>query len=161
MSYNTTTLTRSVPYDPNDEIALRHQSPEANGVSAASQVNSRPTLLVGEREHRMYLLDPEKIDYVAAHGNYVTYHAGSLGYISRDSIKRLSRLLARSGFLRIERRLLINVHSISYAQPSGRGTYTFTLLSGLRLRSGTSYRSEILRVLPLSPNRTARATSTG
>jgi DNA-binding LytR/AlgR family response regulator len=109
-----------------------------------------PNLLVGEREHRLYILKPEKIDYVEAHGNYVRFHVARAEYISRDSVKRLSMLLADSGFIRIERSLLINVSAICYAQRAGRGTFAFTLLSGACLRSGSSYRAGILRVLPLT-----------
>jgi DNA-binding LytR/AlgR family response regulator len=110
----------------------------------------RPDLLVGEREHRLYVLATEKIDYIEAHGNYVKFHAGNAEYISRDTVKRLMSALLDSGFLRIERSLLVNVRAILYAQRLGRGTYAFTLTSGQRLRSGATYRREILQVLPLA-----------
>jgi two-component system, LytTR family, response regulator len=116
--------------------------PETNGYA--------PLLLVGEREHRLYVLDPEKIDYVDAHRNYVKYHAGGTGYIARDSLKRLAAALAPRGFVRIERSLLLNLRAVSYAQRVGRGSYAFTLLTGACLRSGASYRQAILRALPLA-----------
>ncbi len=121
--------------------------PEA---TAAAPSESRPLLLVGEREHRLYVLRPEQVQFVRSHGNYVKLHVGNLEYISRDSVKHLADRLAGSGFLRIERSLLINTHSILYAQRSGRGTYAFTLASGSCLYSGPTYRDEILRVLPLA-----------
>jgi DNA-binding LytR/AlgR family response regulator len=108
------------------------------------------SLLVGEREHRLYILKPEKIDYVEAHGNYVKFHVARAEYISRDSVKRLSSALADAGFIRIERSLLVNVSAICYVQRAGRGTFAFTLLSGACLHSGSSYREGILRVLPLT-----------
>jgi len=49
----------------------------------------RPLLLVGEREHRLYPLDPYQIDYVESAGNYVTYHLSGVEYIARESLKRL------------------------------------------------------------------------
>ena len=49
----------------------------------------RPRFLVGEREKRLYPLDPMSIDYIEADGNYVTLRAGKVEYLSRDSIKRL------------------------------------------------------------------------
>ena len=110
----------------------------------------RPLLLVGEREHRLYVLRPEQVQFVKSHGNYVKLHAGNMEYISRDSVKHLAERLAGSGFLRIERSLLINTQSILYAQRSGRGTYAFTLACGSCLYSGPTYRDEILRVLPLA-----------
>lgn len=109
----------------------------------------RPLLLVGEREHRLYPLDPLEIDYVQSAGNYVTYHLRGVEYIARESIKRLDTVLAPAGFVRIERSLLLNVRAIAYAQPVGHGSFAFTLVSGARLRSGHAYRDTILAALPL------------
>ena len=109
----------------------------------------RPLLLVGEREHRLYPLDPYKIDYVESAGNYVTYHLCGVEYIARESLKRLDAVLAPAGFVRIERSLLLNVRAIAYAQPIGHGTFAFTLVSGARLHSGHAYRDTILAALPL------------
>jgi len=119
--------------------------------AAASRENriGRPLFLVGEREHRLYPLDPSAIDYVQSAGNYVTYHLAGVEYIARESIKRLDALLAPAGFVRIERSLLLNVRAVAYAQPIGHGTFVFTLASGARLHSGHAYRDTILGALPL------------
>ncbi len=109
----------------------------------------RPLFLVGEREHRLYPLDPLEIDYVESAGNYVTYHLAGTAYIARESIKRLDALLAPAGFMRIERSLLLNVRAVAYAQPVGHGSFVFTLVSGARLHSGHAYRDTILAALPL------------
>jgi two-component system LytT family response regulator len=109
----------------------------------------RPLFLVGEREHRLYPLDPFEIDYVESAGNYVTYHLSNLKYIARESIKRLDGLLAPAGFVRIERSLLLNVRAIAYAEPIGHGTFVFTLMTGALLHSGHAYRDTILAALPL------------
>lgn len=115
----------------------------------ADRAQSRPLLLVGEREHRLYPLDPCQIDYVESAGNYVSYHLAGIEYIARESIKRLEALLASAGFVRIERSLLLNVRAIAYAQPLGHGSFAFTLVSGAQLRSGHAYRDTILGALPL------------
>jgi LytTr DNA-binding domain len=107
-------------------------------------------LLLGERDRRLYVLRPEKIDYVEADGNYVKFHIVGLEYIARDSVKRLASALVHMDFVRIERSLLLNLRAISYVQRIGRGTYAFTLVSGACLRSGATYREHILRALPLA-----------
>jgi two-component system LytT family response regulator len=114
------------------------------------------TLLIGEREHRLYPLDPERIDYIESDGNYVSIRSGNATYISRDSIKRLADELADFGFVRIERSLLVNIRAVLYAETVGRGRFAFTLSSGACLHSSASYRDAILRALPLvsSPSRT-------
>jgi two-component system LytT family response regulator len=129
---------------------------EAHGLPAAAPAPARrdncagrPLFLVGEREHRLYPLDPFEIDYVQSAGNYVTYHLAGVEYIARESIKRLVAVLAPAGFLRIERSLLLNVRAIAYAQPIGHGSFVFTLTTGARLHSGHAYRDTILAALPL------------
>jgi DNA-binding LytR/AlgR family response regulator len=109
----------------------------------------RPLFLVGEREHRLYPLDPHQIDFVQSAGNYVTYHLAGVEYIARESIKRLDPLLVPAGFVRIERCLLLNVRAIAYAEPIGDGNFVFTLTTGARLNSGRSYRDTILEALPM------------
>ena len=121
----------------------------AAGIPTALQQTPPRTLLVGEREHRLYVLTPDNVEYIEAQGNYVKLHASGADYISRDSVKRLAITLADRGFLRIERSLIVNVRAIAYAQRAGQGTYIFTLHSGTSLRSGARYRGAILQVIPL------------
>jgi two-component system, LytTR family, response regulator len=124
----------------------------APAFSHADSVDTSPMrFLVGERQHRLYPLEVEKIDFIEAHGNYVTLRSGNCDYIRRDSIKRLAALLADRGFMRIERSLMLNVRAIAYAQVAGHGTFAFTLSSGACVQSSTSYRDSILTVLPLAP----------
>jgi two-component system LytT family response regulator len=108
-----------------------------------------PRYLVGERQRRLYPLDPKSIDYIEADGNYVTLRAGNVGYLSRDSIKRLSMQLAELGFIRIERSLLVNAAAVLYAEAAGHGTFALTLSSGACLHSSAAYRDSILRIIPL------------
>jgi DNA-binding LytR/AlgR family response regulator len=110
-------------------------------------------VLVGERERRLYVLSPGDLDYIESRGNYVEFHSETLVFISRDSIKRLARLLAASGYVRIQRTVLLNVRAVLYAQRVGHGRYAFSLRSGARVCSGAKYRDEILQVLPLTRTR--------
>lgn len=130
-------------------IFPRLQPPGAFQLPLSSHHKLR--LLVGERQHRLYPLEVEKIDYIEAHGNYVTIRSGTCDYIRRDSIKRLAAYLADRGFMRIERSLLLNVRAVAYAQVANHGTFAFTLSSGACIQSSTSYRDAILDVIPLVP----------
>ena len=55
-----------------------------------------PRFLVGERQRKLYPLDPKAIDYIEADGNYVTLRVGKVEYLSRDSIKRLFHTTCRA-----------------------------------------------------------------
>ena len=115
----------------------------------ARTVPAAPRYLVGERQRKLYPLDPKSIDYIEADGNYVTLRVGKAEYLSRDSIKRLSMQLAELGFIRIARSLLVNAAAVSYAEAAGHGTFAFTLTSNVCLHSSPAYRDSILRVIPL------------
>jgi two-component system LytT family response regulator len=108
-----------------------------------------PRFLVGERQRKLYPLDPKSIDFIEADGNYVTLRVGKVEYLSRDSIKRLSMQLERLGFFRIGRSLLVNAAAVSYAEVAGHGTFFLTLTSGVCLHSSAAYRNSILRIIPL------------
>jgi len=108
-----------------------------------------PRFLVGERHRKLYPLDPKSIDYIEADGNYVTLRVGTVEYLSRDSIKRLSMQLAELGFIRIARSLLVNPAAVLYAELAGHGTFALTLASGVCLYSSAAYRDSILRIIPL------------
>ena len=128
--------------------------PASGGIASKSADLRRtapaaPRFLVGERQRRLYPLDPKSIDYIEADGNYVTLRAGKVEYLSRDSIKRLSVHLADLGFIRIERSLLVNPAAVLYAEVAGHGTFALTLSSGVCLHSSAAYRDEILRIIPL------------
>jgi two-component system LytT family response regulator len=114
-----------------------------------------PQFLVGERQRKLYPLDPKSIDYIEADGNYVTLRAGKVQYLSRDSIKRLSMQLAEDGFIRITRSLLVNASMVLYAEVAGRGAFALTLASGVCLHSSAAYRDSLLRIIPLQPCRRA------
>ena len=124
--------------------SLTSRSSELNRTMPVS-----PRFLVGERQRRLYPLDPKSIDYIEADGNYVTLRAGKMEYISRDSVKRLSIQLAELGFIRITRSLLVNAAAVSYAELAGHGTFSLTLTSGVCLHSSAAYRDSILRIIPL------------
>jgi two-component system, LytTR family, response regulator len=110
---------------------------------------STPIFLVGERQRRLYPLDPSHIEFVESAGNYVKYHLAQYVYIARESIKRLDVMLASAGFIRIERSLLLNIRAIAFVELIGHGTFAFTLTSGACLHSGYAYRDAILSALPL------------
>lgn len=137
--------------------ASRQAQPESHA-SRSGQLGEEATIrLIGERERRLYPLNPRQIEYIKSDANYVTFRVGNLEYLSRDSLKRLASVLHRHGFVRIERSLLLNVHAVLYVELLGHGAFSFTLTSGRRLRSSPTYREGILQVLPLVPRASCEA----
>jgi two-component system, LytTR family, response regulator len=131
--------------------AASREPEAADSLQAIQWTRQGLRFLVGERQHRLYPLEVAKIEYIEAHGNYVKIRCGTLDYIRRDSVKRLTAYLADQGFVRIERSLLLNVRAVAYAEIASHGTFAFTLSSGACVQSSSSYRDTILNVLPLVP----------
>jgi two-component system, LytTR family, response regulator len=132
-------------------VALELRAEQGGARAVRSGDDLAAPFLVGERERRLYPLNPQRVDYIESDANYVTFRVGNLEYLSRDSIKRLALVLHGQGFVRIERSLLLNLRAVLYVEPLGRGAFAFTLSSGQRLRSSPRYRERILELLPLVP----------
>jgi two-component system LytT family response regulator len=141
-----------------EKHAPRQAASSYSGASLRSRLEcDRPFVLIAEREHRLYPLQPRRIDYVESAGNYVKFHVDNVEYIARETIKQLEVVLCCAGFVRIERKLLLNISAISFVETVGHGAFAFTLSNGVCLHSGPTYRETILRALPLR----RRASSAG
>lgn len=112
--------------------------------NALAGLSGRTQLIAGERERRLYLIDPKAIDYIEAYGNYVRIWSGAYSYISRERIAELATTLAALEFVRIERSKLINLRAVAYIEKNKPGTFTFTLGTGAQINSTPTYRDEIL-----------------
>jgi two-component system LytT family response regulator len=98
--------------------------------------------LVGERAGRLHFLASGNVDFIQADGNYVQIHVGGERYLSRDSLNRLSPMLAPMGFIRISRSILLNLRRVCFAEREGGGVLAFALESGDRVTSSAGFRLE-------------------
>jgi two-component system LytT family response regulator len=130
-----------------DIIAAIHKA--TVGADASSPPIRR---LIGEKAHRLHFLPIETIDYIKSDGNYVSIYVGEQKYTSRDSVKRLTAELKHAGFERIRRDTLINLGRVAFAEKLGQATLAFTLSSGTRLLSRSSYRLELAASLRRTPS---------
>jgi two-component system, LytTR family, response regulator len=117
-------------------------------VAPAKEQVSGPAHILAEKANRVYFLPTRSIDFIEANGNYVHIHVGTERYINRNTIKNLLRILAPSGFMRIDRSLLINLQRVAFAERLQlRGEVAFVMHSGARLVSGKAYRRTISQEL--------------
>jgi two-component system, LytTR family, response regulator len=119
--------------------------------------------LAGEKGRRLFFIEVQRIDYIRADGNYVSIRAGADCYIARHTLRNLAAALAPSGFVRITRSLLVNLHRVALVERRGGGSFEFTLRTGVRLASTPGFRRGILEEMhggrPSSPE--ARAAPPG
>ena len=115
-----------------------HRGPEA-----------APRFIIGEREHRLYLLCPQHIERIESYGNYVRLYCAADRYLRRDSLKHLETSLAPLGFIRIRHSLLLNLGVVHYIEKLGCGVMSFSLPDGRCFKSSATYRSHIAAALQL------------
>jgi two-component system LytT family response regulator len=116
--------------DPNLAALLKHLRA---GAGAA------PRILVRSPE-RIVFLKPDEIDQVEAAGNYVVLHAGKERHILRETMTAMEARLSSSGFMRINRSLIVNLSRIREVQPQTGGQFAVVLKNGTRLDMTCSLR---------------------
>jgi hypothetical protein len=81
---------------------------------------------------------PGQIDWVSAAGNYVELHAGGRTIVHRASLASVETLLARAGFVRVHRSLLVRREAIARVR-----SVDLLLHDGTSLKLGNRYRSSL------------------
>jgi two-component system LytT family response regulator len=91
-----------------------------------------PRVLVKSPD-RILFLKPDEIDHIEACGNYVVLHAGKEKHIVRETMTAMEARLGSSGFMRINRSVILNLSRIRELQPMAAGEYVVVLKTGVRL----------------------------
>jgi two-component system, LytTR family, response regulator len=112
----------------------------------------RPSADIPERilvrtNGRVHVLDPIKIDWVEAAGDYVTIHAAGKSHLVRDSLRNIEARLAPHGFLRIHRSTLVKLASIRELVAKDSGDHEVVLHDGTVLRLSRSYKDALYEAL--------------
>lgn len=117
--------------------ALLSQWREANG--------SGPRILVKSPD-RILFLKPDEIDHIEACGNYVVLYSGKEKHIVRETMTAMEARLNNSGFMRINRSVILNLSRIKELQPMAAGEYVVILKTGARLNMTCSLRDLQVRM---------------
>ena len=100
---------------------------------------SGPRVLVKSPD-RILFLKPTEIDHIEACGNYVLLHVGKDKHIVRETMTAMEARLGSSGFMRINRSVILNLSRIKELQPLAAGEYVVILKTGARLNMTCSLR---------------------
>ena len=98
-----------------------------------------PRVLVKSPD-RILFLKPAEIDHIEACGNYVLLHVGKEKHIVRETMTAMEARLSSSGFMRINRSVILNLSRIKELQPLAAGEYVVILKTGVRLNMTCSLR---------------------
>jgi two-component system LytT family response regulator len=96
---------------------------------------------------RVYFLQLEQIEWIEAAGNYARLHEGGRSHLVRTTLKRLVEKLDPDRFVRISRSTIVNLDFVRELQPWVRGGYVVVLKSGMKHRTGRTYRENVNRLL--------------
>jgi len=89
---------------------------------------------------RILFLKPDEIDHVEAAGNYVVLHTGKERHILRETMAAMEARLEASGFMRINRSVIVNLSRVREVQPVAASQFSVTLKNGTRLDMTCSLR---------------------
>jgi len=95
---------------------------------------------------RIFLIDVDEIDWIAASGNYALLHTLRRTYEIRQTLTELEAKLNPREFLRIHRSTIVNIRRIKEIQPWFRGHHVVILKNGQELRM-SRYQREVAEKL--------------
>ena len=96
---------------------------------------------------RVSFLRTEEVDWIEAAGNYVELHVGKESHLLRETMNKLESRLDAKRFLRIHRRIIVNVDRIRQLEGVTHGEYVVVLKDGTRLSSSRGYRDGLQKLL--------------
>lgn len=97
--------------------------------------------------NRLRFLDPSKVRYIEAHGNYVRIVGEGEPFLARERLTDLEQRLQTNRFLRIHRSVLINLAWLHELRAHEQGGYEFLLDSGKKFVSSIGYRQQIRKAV--------------
>lgn len=107
----------------------------------------RLSVHVGEH---MRVIATEAIDWIGAEGNYVGIHTDGAIHLHRETLQRLEQTLDPARFLRIHRRVIVNVDRIHEIHPLFSGNAEVVLRDGTRLGLSRRFRARVGRALGMA-----------
>lgn len=96
---------------------------------------------------RIRVIDPNEIDWIEASGDYVIVHVERKGHLVRESLRNMEARLARHGFCRIHRSILVKLRCVRELIAKDSGDHQLILHDGTVLRVSRSYRDALYDAL--------------
>jgi two-component system LytT family response regulator len=92
-------------------------------------------------------VDAEAVDWLQAAENYVELHVGPDCYLVEGTMMAIEKRLDPARFVRIHRSVVVNAARIRAVHFASHSEYLVTLISGVQLRSGRTYRDAVQRLI--------------
>jgi len=105
--------------------------------------SKRPKRFVVKSAGRIFFVNVDEIDWIAAAGNYVELHVGPQSHLLRQTLGTIEAMLDAEKFLRICRSAIVCVERVKELKPLSKGEYQIILRDGTQLASGRRYRAKL------------------
>jgi two-component system LytT family response regulator len=92
-------------------------------------------------------VNTERVDWLRAAENYVELHVGPDCHLIEVTMAEIAKRLEPARFVRIHRSVIVNAERIRSVQSVAHSEYVVTLVSGIQLRSGRTYRETMQRLI--------------
>ncbi len=96
---------------------------------------------------RVFFVQVDEIDWIAAQGNYVEIHVGQAKHLLRETMDGIESKLDPHKFLRIRRSTIVRIESIKELHPLFGGEHAVILCDGTELSSSRRYRKNLETIL--------------
>lgn len=127
----------------NEETVLDLSAmPNASGVGPSS-AEGRPLRVLVREGRRTRFVPLSEVDWFEADGNYIVVHAGVQTYRTRGTVSAIEAVLDPRQFVRIHRRMVVNMDRVREMSPLPGGDGLLMLGDGSTLRLSRTYRSRV------------------
>lgn len=125
------------PAEPDLRALLAHL--RGDSPAAAPAARRGVERLAVKANGQVVLLPAAEIEHIEASGNYVQVHARGTQFTMRETMKHMEEMLDAARFVRIHRRVIVNIEQIQALEPWMHGERVVIMASGRRLMASRVY----------------------
>ena len=126
-----------------DETVLDLSSMPNDRTASSGSADGRPVRVLVREGRRTRFVPLTEVDWFEADGNYIVVHAGTQTYRTRGTISAIEAVLDPRQFVRIHRRMVVNMDRVREMSPLPGGDGLLMLGDGSTLRLSRTYRSRV------------------
>lgn len=126
-----------------DDSVLDLSSMPGDRTAGANGSDGRPVRVLVREGRRTRFVPLSEVDWFEADGNYIVVHAGAQTYRTRGTISAIEGVLDPRQFVRIHRRMVVNMDRVREMSPLPGGDGLLVLGNGSTLRLSRTYRARV------------------
>jgi len=120
-----------------------------NLIELLESTETKIALLVGKKEDKFFVIEPEEVDIIRTEGGEVKlYNRNGQGYTITKSLQNIHERLPKN-FIRISKSAIININRVDHLSHSFSRTMHIVMKNGVTDSVSRSYLGEIKRHLDI------------